>query len=227
MAKNLIYLSFMCMNIHKTKMDKPKFYIDRNLGLNVMIVPNILESDAADELFTDLSNIEYRSDEDSMVRIMGVMHKIPRKQTAFGAKGTTYNFAGTSVEVDDWDEEYDNIHKNRSITAIKAIASDLSHRFGQTFNYALINMYPDEKSKIGYHYDDERDLVKPIIVGISLGQERQIYFKHKTGKVQKINLPHNSLMAIRYPTNSNWKHSIPSSSRKMKPRISLTFRGVA
>lgn len=204
-----------------------KFYSDLKLGLNVMIIPQILDSNLANHLYRTLLGIDYRTDEESMVKIMGRKYVIPRKQTAFGVKGTAYNFSGSSVKVNDWDKKYDNENTTEVAQLIRFIASRLTDKFGQSFNYALVNKYPDEKSKIGYHADDENDLCdNPMILGISLGQERQIYFKHKFGKVVKINLPHNSLMVMNYPTNSDWKHSIPSSTVKMGPRVSLTFRGI-
>jgi alkylated DNA repair dioxygenase AlkB len=206
---------------------EPKFYFDYKLGLNVMIIPQFLNPVLANHLYKLLLRIDYRTDEESMVKIMGRKFMIPRKQTAFGVKNTTYNFSGSSVKVNDWDKNYKNENTEEVAQLTRFIASRLTDKFGQKFNYALINKYLDEKSKIGYHTDDEKDLCsKSMILGISLGQERQIYFKHKTGEVIKVNLPHNSLMIMNYPTNLNWKHSIPSSKIKMKPRVSLTFRNI-
>jgi DNA oxidative demethylase len=208
----------------------PKFYGDIKKGLNVMFIPEILDSELANHLFNLLMKIEYLSDEDSMVTVMGRRHVIPRKQTAFGANGMSYTFAGATIAVNDWDRnDYDNMCMTEAAQIIRFIASRLSDQFGQKFNYALINLYPDEKSRIGYHVDDEKDLCKnPMILGISLGQEREIYFKHKdrSDKPVKVSLPHNSLVMMGYPTNKHYKHSIPSKSAKMSPRISMTFRGI-
>ena len=98
-----------------------------------------------------------------------------------------------------------------------------------TFNYALINNYIDQTNCIGYHSDDEKELGKyPVIAGLSLGQEREIYFKSNiTDEVKKISLPHNSFFVMFYPTNKFWKHSIPKTTRRLGQRISLTFRSVA
>jgi alpha-ketoglutarate-dependent dioxygenase alkB family protein 2 len=215
---------------NKIDNSSPLFYTDIEKGLNVIVIPNILDTSIANKLYKNLLNIDYRSDEESMVKIMGVMHKIPRKQTAFGLKGTSYSFAGTSVEVEDWDSnDFENEHTNEVAQLIRFIASILSVKYGREFNYALINYYINENSKIGFHADDERELgTNPMILGISLGEERQIHFKHKSlgGKTVKATLPHNSLMIMDYPTNTYWKHSIPAGKTKMKPRISLTFRGI-
>jgi alkylated DNA repair dioxygenase AlkB len=215
--------------LNRTQDLAPRFYHDLNKGLNLILFPEFLDSSMADRLFHLLMQIEYRSDEESMVMIMGRKHVISRKQTALGEKGMTYFFAGTSIEVDDWDAMYSDPNLNEACQIVRYIGSRLTDKFGQKFNYALINKYPDNKSKIGYHADDEDDLCEnPMILGISLGQERQIYFKRKVGKEKpvKVSLPHNSLVMMGYPTNKYYKHAIPDSSVKMGPRISLTFRGI-
>lgn len=206
----------------------PRFYNDLDKGLNVILFPEFLSPELANHLFNLLMKIEFRSDEDSMVTIMGHKIVIPRKQTAFGVKGAKYSFSGSTVEVDDWDADHPDPNMNESLKIVRFIASRLTDKFGQKFNYALINKYPDNNSNIGYHADDENDLCEnPMILGLSLGQERPICFKKGTDKPIKIFLSHNSLVAMNYPTNLNYKHSIPPSKIKMGPRVSLTFRGIS
>lgn len=213
---------------HNDKM--PQFYTDLDRGLNVIIMPNFLDADIANKLFRALMNVDYRSDEESMIKIAGVHYKIPRKQTAMGIKGTGYSFSNTRVEVSDWDalSESDNPHTAYAAQMIRFIAAGLSAKFGKSFNYALINKYVDEKSKIGYHSDDERELGdRPMILGLSLGQGRYMYFQHiETRKVVKVHMPHNSLMIMNDPTNSMWKHAVPQGNFKLDPRVSLTFRSI-
>lgn len=216
----------------KTKPGIPTTIIllDAALGLNVMIEQKILNPHIADRLFNLLSNIDYRSDAESAVKIGGMIQKIPRKQTAFGVKGATYHFSGNSVMVEDWDAIYSNVYTAEAVQLIRYIASRLSDKFGRRFNYSLINKYDDHNSYIGYHRDDEADLSdKPVIIGISLGQARDISFMNiSTGHKNNITLKHNSLMVIGYPTNTFYKHSIikPGKNVKMGIRISLTFRSV-
>jgi hypothetical protein len=216
----------------KTKPVKPDTIIllDAALGLNIMIEPKILNPNIADRLFDLLSNIDYRSDAESAVKIGGTIQKIPRKQIAFGVKGATYHFSGNSVMVEDWDATHPNVHTSEAVQIVRYIASNLSNKFGRRFNYALINKYDDHNSYIGYHRDDEKDLSdKPMIIGISLGQSRDISFMNiMTGNKNSITLKHNSLMVIGYPTNTFYKHSVvkPTKHVKMGTRISLTFRSV-
>ena len=213
--------------LNHTILRTPRFYDDVDKGLNLILFPEFLDSDIAKNLFNLLTKIEYRSDEDSMITIMGQKHVIPRKQIAFGAKGTKYSFSGTTVEVDDWDEEHSDPNMTEACKIVQFIASRLTDKFGQKFNYALINKYSDNNSSIGYHSDDEKDLCEnPMILGLSLGQERHIYFKKGMDKPIKVSLPHNSLIMMGYPTNKNYKHAIPSSKVTMGTRVSLTFRGI-
>lgn len=203
------------------------FYGDLKSRMNIHLIKNYLDPDLADSLFEGLRRIRYNSDEESMVRVMGVRHKIPRKQTAFGEPDTNYHFAGITVAARDWSNEDNTLDANVG-RELRCIASRTGRMLGTKFNYALINNYLDNTNGIGYHSDDEKELGKyPIIAGISLGQERLIYFKSKvTGDVIKIPLPHNSLVIMHYPTNKFWAHSIPKTAKKLGQRISLTFRSV-
>jgi alkylated DNA repair dioxygenase AlkB len=203
--------------------------------MNVLLITNFLDINMADTLFEKLKHIKYNSDEQSMVKIMGKEFKIPRKQTAYGEPNTTYHFSGTSVQANDWSEgnlstreDFDKYNSDiRGM--LKWVAKKAGKIACATFNYALINNYIDQTNCIGYHSDDEKELGKyPVIAGLSLGQEREIYFKSNiTDEVKKISLPHNSFFVMFYPTNKFWKHSIPKTTRRLGQRISLTFRSVA
>ena len=209
-----------------------KLYGSLKSQMHVLLIRNYLDTAMADKLFEKLKTIKYNSDEQSMVKIMGKEFKIPRKQTAYGEPKTTYHFSGTSVQANDWSalpcEDFDKYNSDiRGM--LKFVAKKAGKTACATFNYALINNYIDQTNCIGYHSDDEKELGKyPIVAGLSLGQEREIYFKSNiTDNVIKISLPHNSFFVMFYPTNRFWKHSIPKTTRRLGQRISLTFRSVA
>ena len=194
---------------------------------NVMLIHNVYDDAYANNLLKLLKRIKYNSDEESMIKIYGMKLKIPRKQVAFGNPDSNYHLSGTNVKAIDWNKEDDSIQymAGRELHDVCRYVETLS---GGKYNYVLINRYIDGKHSIGWHSDDEKELGKyPLICGLSLGQERQIYFRSNiTGKVKKVTLPHNSLFVMYYPTNSYWQHSIPKTSRPMTDRISLTFRSV-
>lgn len=214
-----------------------RFYGSIKSKLNVMLVTKFLDGKFADELYRDLKNIEYNTDEESKVRIMGKMIPIPRKQTAYGEPDVHYHFAGSTVSARNWNHDMQN--DNENITndkaldmkvgrMLKKVSVILGNFLNTQFNYSLINNYIDGNNYIGYHADDEKELGRnPIIAGISFGEEREIYFKSMIdGKVVKVKLPHNSLFVMFDPTNKYWKHSIPKTSKHIGQRISLTFRSI-
>jgi alkylated DNA repair dioxygenase AlkB len=203
------------------------FYGSLKMQLNIHLIINYFDPDYADKLFEGLKRVTYNSDEASMIKIMGKHIKIPRKQVAFGDLNTNYHFSGTGVMAYDWNNE-DSSTNSKVARELKLISKRVGKTACSTFNYALVNNYLNQTNSIGYHSDQEKELGRyPIIAGISLGQEREMYFKSNlTGEVIKISLPHGSMYIMYYPTNKYWKHSIPKSARRLGQRISLTFRSV-
>lgn len=206
---------------------KFKFFGSLKEEMNIMFVTEYLNKDYSDQLFNELKHIQYNTDEQSMIKICGKSQTIPRKQIAFGEPDANYHFSGTSVRPYDWNN-IDHSVNSRMGRKLKELAQIVSRLACTNFNYILVNNYLNQTNGISYHSDDEEELGEfAIIAGISLGQEREIYFKsNSTGKVVKIPLPHNSLYVMFYPTNKYWKHSIPKKSKILGQRISLTFRKI-
>ncbi len=191
------------------------------------MIRNIFKIEYADQLFKMLKNIKYNTDEESMIKMYGLDQKIPRKQCAFGEPGSNYHFSGIGVKAYDWNQTDDSYQSNvgRELKKVCYIAEDTAYA---KFNYVLINRYDNEYNSIGYHSDDEKELGKfPIIVGISLGQERYIHFKSKiNGEIKQFLLPHNSMFIMYHPTNKYWQHAILKETKPLGQRISLTFRSI-
>jgi len=193
--------------------------INKN-NLVLDIYHEFIDYKTSKKIFNTLENkLTYNSDESSSILIYGKKIIIPRKQVAYGDKGTFYNFSGNKVMAKDWNED-DIICR-----IIKQIKAKIELVSGEQFNFVLINRYKDGDDYIGYHADDEDDLEdKSTIAGVSFGCARDIYFKASNNCVQKIILKIGSLILIKYPTNQYWKHSIPKRKKIKTPRISLTFR---
>jgi DNA oxidative demethylase len=184
----------------------------------------------ADQIFTELNaNIEYNKD--SSIKILGKIIPIPRKQTAYGDEGTGYSFSGTHVAAKPW------------IPILSKIRDDIELTTGRKFNFCLVNYYANGDHYIGYHKDDERELIpgnkyvfadedaEPIdsdimIASVSFGQERNFYFKHDLNSIPvvKTKLGHGCLCIMIGTTNKFWKHSVPKEKGITKPRLNLTFR---
>ncbi len=98
-----------------------------------------------------------------------------------------------------------------------------------TFNSVLLNYYRSGADSIGYHCDNERDLVEgSIIATLSLGGRRTFHLKPKDGssKPKKIVLDPGSLLLMYGECQKLWLHGIPKEPDMNEPRISLTFRTV-
>jgi len=94
------------------------------------------------------------------------------------------------------------------------------------YNGILVNWYTDGNDYIGYHSDDESELVKDSeIYSITFGATRDFYLKHKTtNKVYKYKLENNDLIVMGGKCQTYYKHSVPKRLKCNKPRINITFR---
>jgi len=193
--------------------------------LHIHMITNVLRENEADQLFERLKMIQYNSQEESRIRINGMLREIPRQQVAFGDKGTSYHFSGISVPSIDWSSTDDTFQAQmgRELHRLCGVVSDLA---GFKFNFVLVNRYRNERDSVGYHSDDEKELgTFPVIAGLSLGQTRRMNFRSKlAGTILALDVRHNSLYTMYHPTNHCWFHEIPKSTKGMGERISLTFR---
>lgn len=116
-----------------------------------------------------------------------------------------------------------------------------------TFDVCFLNGYDNERDHLGWHSDDspEMDDVRPIAI-VSLGAEREIWFRPKNASVPELMrlyrpeddsidrsyalhdtllLQNGSLCLMAPGMQDTHQHRIPKGSRPCGPRISLTFRG--
>ncbi len=200
-------------------------YAKRDLGLNVDMYPQFFSKADADWIFQQLETElkTYLDASKNQIKIMGKVSSIPRKQTAFGDRGLTYSFSGTTVSANEW------------IPIIRRIKKNVEVAVGETFNFVLVNRYKDGSDYIGEHRDDESDLSPGAsIASLSFGQERDFVFKHKDSRGRnacrkdiqliKLSLRHGSLLVMKHPTNTEWYHSLPVRKKAIGPRVNLTFR---
>ena len=100
---------------------------------------------------------------------------------------------------------------------------------GAKFNYCLLNLYADGREKIGWHADDERDLVggSPI-ASCSFGAERFFDFRRQDDHSDKLrtNLESGSLIVMGVGTQTHYHHQVPAQLKILAPRYNLTFRVV-
>lgn len=101
------------------------------------------------------------------------------------------------------------------------------------FEVCHLNRYLNQSDHLGWHSDDspEMDDARPIaIVSVSLGVEREIWFREREGDVdnkipEKLLLENGSLCLMAPGMQDAWQHRIPKASFQCGERISLTYRG--
>lgn len=114
--------------------------------------------------------------------------------------------------------------------AVSGLMFRLNTDFDTNYNVCFLNRYDDEKNQLGWHSDDSPGMLHehPIAV-VSFGEPREIWVREKgaKGEVPKENryeLTNGSLFIMPPGFQQTHQHRIPKGSRKMGPRISLTFR---
>jgi alkylated DNA repair dioxygenase AlkB len=160
-----------------------------------------------------INNIEWKNDE---VVIYGKRIVTKRKMAWYGDKAFEYKYSNIIRTALVWTEE---------LLALKARVE--SHT-AESYNSCLLNLYHDGNEGMGWHSDDEKDLKKDgAIASLSLGADRKFGFKHKQDKQSLyLTLEHGSLLLMKEQVQSHWLHSLPKTSKVLKPRINLTFRTI-
>ncbi len=152
------------------------------------------------------------------VSFYGKTYTPSRRTASYGDPGTKYKYSGTEKNPDRW---------TPNLLKIKEMVETAT---GREYNFVLCNLYPDGNSYIGYHCDNEKDIVPgSTIASISLGAERDFLLKKKDEKDRppiKVSLPSGSLLTMEGSTQENWKHSVPARKKVRGKRINLTFRRV-
>jgi alkylated DNA repair dioxygenase AlkB len=154
--------------------------------------------------------------EKGFIKIFGKTHQIPRLQSWYADNGIEYTYSGKKLKRHNWNETLIEIKGEiEKITSFK-------------FNSVLANLYRDENDSMGLHSDDEKELgINPVIASLSLGESRDLYFKHKNIK-KSLNIPQKNgqLIVMHGETQKYWKHGIKKIKKPKKPRINLTFRNI-
>ncbi len=102
----------------------------------------------------------------------------------------------------------------------------IANQTGCNYNACLLNLYHDGNEGMGWHSDDEKEIVpNSSIASLSFGAERKFTLKHKGNKEShSIMLENGSLLEMSGSLQKNWLHSLPKSKKIKSPRINLTFR---
>jgi alkylated DNA repair dioxygenase AlkB len=89
----------------------------------------------------------------------------------------------------------------------------------------LLNYYPDGLAGMGWHADNERELVaNGVIASVSFGVTRRFDLRHQDGEKLSVNLADGSILIMAGELQQYWKHQLPVQRKIKEPRINLTFR---
>ena len=94
----------------------------------------------------------------------------------------------------------------------------LSERFVPGLNFVLLNRYRDGRDWMGWHRDDEAEVVDSV-VSVSLGATRRLRFELACGKVG-LDLEHGSVLVF----DGTLRHALTRTQRPVAERFNLTFR---
>lgn len=146
---------------------------------------------------------------------------------------TTYNY-GTPPH----DQTYTSVPYHGSVANVQTMLNMLSYTFSPNktdggpaeYNVCFLNRYDNEHNQLGWHSDDSPGMLHehPIAV-VSFGEPREIWVREKGLKGEipaqdRYSLADGSLFIMPPGFQMTYQHRIPKGSRKMGPRVSLTFR---
>ena len=152
------------------------------------------------------------------IQIYGKQYLQPRLTAWYGEPDARYRYSGKT---------YEPLPFTPLLLQLKRVVEAAS---AAAYNSVLLNYYRDGSDAMGLHADDEAELgPRPCIGSLSLGETREIYFRHKRRRdlgTFKLALPGASLLVMRGDTQANWKHGIARTTRPLGARVNLTFRWV-
>lgn len=158
-------------------------------------------------------NIQWKNDES----VIFGKHYITRRKTAwYGDRPFNYTYSKIKRTALPWTDE---------LLEIKHI---VENNESTNFNSCLLNLYHDGDDGMGWHSDNEKELIKDgVIASVSLGAERKFSFRHKKTK-EKIDmiLRNGSLLVMKKQIQTHWMHQLPRSKKIKEQRINLTFRTI-
>ena len=145
------------------------------------------------------------------VLVCGKKHLTPRLVQSYGYD---YKFSGTVAK----SQEIPEIFTNLLVYC--------SNKYKRNFNQILVNWYRDGKDNIGFHSDDEDQLVDGAeIITVSLGATRDFILKDKKSKCKTVIEASNNMMIVMGGTcQKTHQHSVPKRLRVKEYRISITLR---
>ncbi len=144
----------------------------------------------------------------------------PRQTAHLGDPGCRLRYSGRTFEPSPM---------TPTVSELRALIAGLT---GLDFNAVLINFYRDGRDSMGWHADDEPELLPHApddlnIFSLSLGARRRFVLRHRSTGVRHVfELGEGDGLLMRGATQRDWQHAVPKTTREVGPRLNLTFRQV-
>lgn len=143
------------------------------------------------------------------LRMYGRSIAVPRQVAWCGDQGVCYRYSGIDHPAQGWWPD------------AAALRDWLTDQYQVPFNFVLLNHYRHGADHMGWHADDERDLIGDVCA-ISLGSTRRLLLEPEPGQRFGVNLPHGSV--IRIPRL--WRHCLAKTAKPVGPRVNVSFRQI-
>ena len=112
---------------------------------------------------------------------------------------------------------------------IKATMEQINKELSIEMDCCFVNGYEHQRQHLGWHADDSPEMnpAQPVVI-ISLGAEREIWFRRKDDhkNIHKVVLTHGSMFVMPAGMQQTHDHRIPKAGHVVGPRVSLTYRSL-
>ncbi|WP_372943209.1 alpha-ketoglutarate-dependent dioxygenase AlkB [Shewanella sp.] len=163
-----------------------------------------------------LNEVDHYPLERVSIEVYGKRHPIPRTQAWFGDPGCDYHYSKLHISALPWPK------------VLSRLRQKLFTEHQIQSNSVLVNRYANGHDCMGWHSDDEPEIVKgSAIASVTLGACRDFVVRHKTTQT-KVNftLESGDLLIMHPGMQQDWQHALPKRLKVTEPRINFTFRHV-
>ncbi|MDP2562711.1 alpha-ketoglutarate-dependent dioxygenase AlkB [Psychrobium sp. 1_MG-2023] len=188
-------------------------YIQTHSGFKppVTLIRDYLNPAQQGALKTEAATFAFKQPQ---IKIRGELRTIACRQVWFGDEGCDYEYSSLLINAQPW-PKYANKLKQK-----------LRNDFGLYFNGVLVNQYLNGRQHVGWHDDDEPELIRSAtIASISVGASRDFSLRHNNSReVVTIPLHSGDLLLMHSPMQQQWQHCLPKRLKVEESRLNFTFR---
>jgi len=210
------------IQIKKKRQTLPKMIINQD-ECSVIYIKHFLTRDEEENLMNEMENIEFRQE---IIDVYNMNIIAPRKTFSYGDTGLSYQYAGKYEIPNEWPSSTSNNIINDIRKKVHQKSLEFCDVMKDPFNFVLINRYKDGNDYIGFHSDNEKDIVpRSCIASLFIGAERNFTFINvKSNETHSLKLESGSLLLMMGRTQEIYKHGLPKSKNLTEKRYNLTFR---